>query len=415
MKKRFITFFISIVFINASAQWVHLSPGTSADFWSVYFTGSKTGYAAGDSGIILKTIDGGTTWSRQISGTSEILRSVRFANNNKGVIVGNKGVILTTINGGADWSKQVSGTEAGLWSVFLADTLAGFAVGDNGIILKTSNGGVTWDKQASGTNYNLKAVCFTDTSRGYVTGTNMVLKTNNGGKSWIDCSPGLSSYQYHAISFIDSLAGYVGGFDWSLSLPGNYYPVILKTINGGIDWINANCNRSMGFVRAFYFIDRNRGYASGGSSGGPFPSCRILKTNDGGATWTGQFLDSCYVGLHCIFYADSLTGYAAGERGIILKTMLGGDTHIHQVSKNSAEFRIFPNPADNIITVEKNSATGDNCLTIYNINGLVVFQSKFTQNPYQISLNHLPAGIYLIKLTDKYCTEVKKLSVSNRF
>lgn len=272
-----------------------------------------------------------------------------------------------------------------------------------------------WMHQSSGTSADLWSVYFTDSSRGYATGINLVLKTNNGGKTWTDCSPGFISYQYYTIFFIDSLTGYVGGFDSSQSLPGNYYPVILKTINGGKDWVNVTNNLSIGFVRSLLFIDADMGYAAGGYSGGPFPSCRILKTTDSGTNWIGQIVDSCRVGLSAVFFADSLTGYAVGERGTILKTVKEEATFINETSTQNVSFKVYPNPADGIITVESSRTTGERYLTVLTIEGQVFIQKKLTENTNQVDINLLPAGAYIIKLTDNYTTTVKILLKLHQF
>jgi hypothetical protein len=111
------------------------------NLYSVYFTDTVTGYAVGDSGTILKTVDGGTNWVKQVSGTSSRLKSVFFADANIGYAAGWNGTILATTNGGTDWTSEFSGTSYSLNSVFFTDVLTGYIAGDSGIILKTTNGG----------------------------------------------------------------------------------------------------------------------------------------------------------------------------------------------------------------------------------------------------------------------------------
>ena len=59
-----------------------------------------TGYAVGDSGVILKTYDAGTNWLEQQSGTSLKLNKVYFIDLDFGFIVGDSGIILRTTTGG---------------------------------------------------------------------------------------------------------------------------------------------------------------------------------------------------------------------------------------------------------------------------------------------------------------------------
>ena len=45
------------------------------------FIDINTGYAVGNTGSIIKTIDGGQNWTSQTSGTVNLLYSVYFVNN----------------------------------------------------------------------------------------------------------------------------------------------------------------------------------------------------------------------------------------------------------------------------------------------------------------------------------------------
>ena len=46
-------------------NWTSRSPGTRLTFNDAWFTDEANGVAAGDSGTILRTTNGGTTWTRQ--------------------------------------------------------------------------------------------------------------------------------------------------------------------------------------------------------------------------------------------------------------------------------------------------------------------------------------------------------------
>ena len=77
----------------------------------MHFTDANNGWAVGDGGTILKTIDGGATWAPQTSGTpTQVLTGVHFTDANNGWAVGSGGTILNTNDGGATWAPQTSGT-----------------------------------------------------------------------------------------------------------------------------------------------------------------------------------------------------------------------------------------------------------------------------------------------------------------
>ena len=78
-----------------------LSSGTNSRLNSVHFTDINTGYAVGEGGTVLKTVNGGASWIiLSYQTTSNFLQSVYFTDDNFGYAVGEAGIILKTINGG---------------------------------------------------------------------------------------------------------------------------------------------------------------------------------------------------------------------------------------------------------------------------------------------------------------------------
>jgi photosystem II stability/assembly factor-like uncharacterized protein len=106
-----------------------------ANLYSVHFVDTSHGWAVGEDGVILVTVDGAKSWQLQTSGTREILNSVHFVNPLRGWAVGQAGVILATSDGGKSWKSQASVAESHLNSVTFSDDLHGWAVGDLGAIV----------------------------------------------------------------------------------------------------------------------------------------------------------------------------------------------------------------------------------------------------------------------------------------
>jgi photosystem II stability/assembly factor-like uncharacterized protein len=149
---------------------------------SIFFVDSNTGYTVGENGLILKTLNGGTTWTIQPSGTTNELSSVYFTDTETGYIVDLEGTIRKTTNGGTSWTSLNSENANELWSVYFPDANKGYTVGEYGTILITTNGGTHWTNQTSGTLKSLYSVYFTDANTGYAVGdSGTILKTTNGG------------------------------------------------------------------------------------------------------------------------------------------------------------------------------------------------------------------------------------------
>jgi hypothetical protein len=155
---------------------------------SVSYGGTSTVHVVGTGGLILASRDGGITWLAQ-AGEAEPetgivpppttnLRSVSFAGPDLGVAVGEYGIVLRTLNGGTTWTIQPKVTQwnlTGVWTVNGANFLA---VGLAGAVLVSSDAGNSWVGQATETSNDLFAVHFTDVDRGTIVGDRgIILRT----------------------------------------------------------------------------------------------------------------------------------------------------------------------------------------------------------------------------------------------
>lgn len=113
---------VLLIWSNGYTQsgWFAQTSGTSQDLFSLDFKGVQLRWVCGDSGVILRTTNGGINWERQISGTNLRLTSIEFANAMTGWALGgdpvstplcnNNNVLLKTTNGGMNWITQISTT-----------------------------------------------------------------------------------------------------------------------------------------------------------------------------------------------------------------------------------------------------------------------------------------------------------------
>jgi photosystem II stability/assembly factor-like uncharacterized protein len=115
------------------------------------------------------------------------------------------------------------------------------------------------------------------------------------------------------IHFYDSLKGISTG----------QAGVILKTTNGGINWLSQTSTTTQELSGCF-MVDSNIGYAVGFSG-------TILKTTDGGQQWIQQ-ASGTTSNLRSVSFSDNNIGYAVGYNGVILKTTNGGTTWLPQSS-----------------------------------------------------------------------------------
>lgn len=116
----------------------------------------------------------------------------------------------------------------------------------------------------------------------------------------------------HSIQFTSENTGYASIWVYS----GTGYGGLLKTTNGGDNWVNL---MPAGNVWDFCFLDNNTGYIDFMKTN--WNNDHIFKTTNGGINWFDQ--DSVYSLLGIEFF-DYNTGFAAGKYGGGKKTTNGG-------------------------------------------------------------------------------------------
>jgi photosystem II stability/assembly factor-like uncharacterized protein len=197
---------------------------------------------------------------------------------------------------------------ANLNGVCFTDANTGYAVGLDGVILKTTDAGISWTPQNSGTTNSLGSVYFTDSDTGYVVGFGPTMfKTTNGGSTWI--SMPVSAPSLSDVFFTDAYTGYAVGTNGSSA-------TILKTIDGGVTWTTQLTTPVTNF-NSVYFCNDSTGYVVG--NGG-----RIFKTTNGGNNWTQQ-TSGVTTSLFSVYFTDENNGFI-GDYGRILRTTNGGAT-----------------------------------------------------------------------------------------
>ncbi|MBN1479443.1 T9SS type A sorting domain-containing protein [candidate division KSB1 bacterium] len=308
---------LSVFMGRAKGQqgWFEQETASTTTFYSVHFVDDYTGWAVGDNGTILKTIDAGMTWSVQQSGTTHSLTSVHFATADSGwVTCANSDVVLRTTDGGTQWTGvAVGGGGMGLNSVFFINSRTGWVAGINAeshTICKTVNGGLNWQEQSWRQIPNcLQSITFIDANFGWAAGADGRLRrTINGGASWSNHYCGKSSF-LHSVCFIDAQTGWIVGKSGT----------ICKSIDGGSSWEDQT-SATTAWLYDIYFADMNTGWIVGQDG-------LILKTSDGGDRWYVHESGTTK-SLRSVFFTDALTGWAVGADGTILHTIDGGASDV---------------------------------------------------------------------------------------
>ena len=323
---------------------------------AIKFCNTSTGYMYRERAGMMTTHDGGQTW-KTVSTNSDDIISLFALDDNTAIAGGHDGVIYITRDGGNSW--KYSGPDAAriadhdIKGIWLNDASTAFACGIQGRILKSTDGTATW-KQYALTYLDITDLSFPTPSVGYASVYTKLFKTVDGGLHW-DTAYQNNAYNVFAkIHFFNKDTGvaamngaarvfktYDGGIHWrktdSLSQVGdavsdmqfvndslgfivlNDYNsgALLKTRDGGETWTPTKAKYySQIFSRAF-FLSETEGYASVYGT--------VYKTTDGGATWNMVLGNNDYF-ITSIFFLDKKTGWVAGDYGFIRKTTDSGKT-----------------------------------------------------------------------------------------
>ncbi len=297
-----------------------------ASLRAVQFLERDVGWAVGDEGVILNTIDGGRTWDRKPTGVRASLRSVCFLNPFVGWVVGREelpgggsaGVLLYTKDGGETWKQLLPNALPGLNQVRFVDAATGFVLGDGcdqfpSGLFRTTDAGRTWEPVPGPRVSSWLAGDFQDGKTGVLAGAWSRLATfkqeqlHAGGDVEM-----LAGRHVHALQVLPKrlLAAAEGG-------------LLLSSATGGAKWGFADLKLQTE-VRAC--LDFHAMHAVGPQIWAVGrPGSVVLHSGDAGETWqllkTGQPLP-----LHGVFFFDDKRGWVVGDAGTVVATTDGGQT-----------------------------------------------------------------------------------------
>lgn len=409
MKKILLFLLLCFPAHNTLSSWVTLSSGTSADLRSVCFVNTSTGFATGESGVLLKTTNSGTIWSTVASGLSTDINSITFLNSTTGFACGFGGNIIRTTNGGLNWSAIPSGVTDNLFSISFSGN-NGVCSGGEGTILTTSNSGANWVIVSNGffsTNYY--GCHMSSSSNAHVCGVNAIFqplvgRTTNSGANWSYSTFYLNTNEGNLrdIHFINSAVGFTAANVWDGQGGISY------TTNGGVNWTTQLVDEAL---NGLDFTSDATGYAVGLNG-------YITKTTNKGVTWVEQVSGSSAI-LRSVDFIDSLTGFAVGDGGVILKTTNGGLTSLQQVNTCIPHKYIlgqnYPNPFNPVTSIQFQIPTSNFVkLKIFDALGREVnelISEELSAGTYQIQWDASgePSGVYYYRLSAGDFSQTQKM------
>jgi len=332
--------------VPAASGWTLLagSPtaGEANHHMDAWFISADTGWMADIDGKLWRTYDGGTSWTLSNHSPAVLMRSVGFVSALHG-FVGNLNnfstptplnALFETLDGGvtlANISSRVTGpAPVGVCGMWVLDDTTVFAVGRwNGpaIFLRTRDAGQTWTSVAlSPLATGIVDVRFTDAMHGIAVGGDgvgntaaaqdsshtVILGTSDGGDTWHllfrSGQPGTWAWK---IAFPSDTIGYVA------EQGPNPAGFVIKTVNGGATWTEYPTG-TPGDFSGIGFATENIGWVGADTA--------TYETDDGGLSWTEVRLGATTAGedVNRFRMIPGLVGYAMGKQVYKYGTMLSG-------------------------------------------------------------------------------------------
>lgn len=388
---------------------------------TVYVTG-------GGSNATYKTTNGGTNWILLNTGTSNLFWSI-WAKDANTVFAGANGEVnnqdtvklYRTTNGGNNWSVIESGYAeiATFTGITFSKSIPTFGIGVSGApdvdfyIYKTRDGGNTWTKTQvtgfSGYNCALGSLCVID-SLFYAHGTfgvsPAIIITTDGGVTWNRRDLGLpfTGFSTNGIAFKD---------DKLTGLAGNTLPIISRTTNGGLNWVNIDVGNGVtsNNCQMRWIEGTNTCYvtATGATNGG------ILKSTNGGLNWTQMTtsglgiykIDTKRIGSNVYGYAiSSEGGFFGGTQVLKITDAVVGINQISELVPDGFSLsQNYPNPFNPTTKINYElRITNYVSLKVYDVLGNEVFvlvNEKQNAGSYEVDFDgsNFSSGVYFYKLS----------------
>ena len=166
----------------------------SSTLSAVWFADAQHGWAVGQWGVIIATVDGGETWTLQRSDTSidQPLFSVYFKDAQHGWAVGLWSLLLATDDGGHTWKVSKLPPPPGggkadrnLYRIFADRSGTLFIAAEQGVVLRSRDSGVTWEYRQTGNKGSLWTGTASADGTIFVGGLlGHLYRSRDGGDTW---------------------------------------------------------------------------------------------------------------------------------------------------------------------------------------------------------------------------------------
>jgi photosystem II stability/assembly factor-like uncharacterized protein len=284
------------------------------DYYGVFVLDENNAWAVGNRGVVLHITDKGEKVTFLPTWVEKALYNVDFIDTQNGLAVGQDGLIVKTSDGGKTWKQVKFEVPLLEWQVAQphvfsmsrgTDLNKVWAVGPVGLIIYSQNGGETWESLSLGRDVTLNGVAFANDTEGWVAGEfGTILHTTDGGRTWQEQKNvhNLPKYTRPDLSEEDAIRQRVP-------------PLYLEDL----------------FLVSVAARNAREAYVTGESG-------ILLKTEDGGETWTNVSSGSFNTLL-------SVSLASSGQRSDVATGVLGT-----LATGSNGEWRNLPDVREHVLT-----------------------------------------------------------------
>lgn len=323
-----------------------------------------------DSGVLLRSTDGGESWNRSRIGHPEYhLVGLSMCSGTSGVVGSIPNDILITSDGGASWTPLV-----------LPDSVIRAGMGINSVAMPAENVIVAHLSAAN---------------------RRVVIRSEDRGKSWSvfpNWTPGPH------MRFIDPMRGWVGNVILDSGSAYKGQDLICRTDDGGRTWDTVYQHRMYPELGIFDVAPRDRMHVIAYG-----PAGKIISTTDGGDTWSPEPTDlwvQAVPNITGMAYLSDNEAIATVFGGLIIRRVPASASVTSPSAIPAIGLRISPVPAattlDIAFTLKERSRVS---LRIVDMMGRTlsrpIAEDELDAGRHALALDvaSLPAGSYVVELT----------------
>ncbi|MCU0440835.1 MAG: T9SS type A sorting domain-containing protein [Bacteroidia bacterium] len=419
--KQFIYTFVLLVFVTQSqAQWQTVTSSAFPPFTSMqqlYVDG--TNFWAGTTGQLFRSTDNGATWEAKSNGLQSAISG------NSGIVrLGNR--LYASFSGNGNYFPYYSTDNGDNWVLdtagFNGVTLAPVQLHvhqeyilarlESNIILYKKNTDAAWGRLTVPNDFRTPGYIYSigDT---LVLGAGYRALTGDMGQNWITRNTTLPA---------GFGLGYFAKLYQNQQDPETFYATYIPfATNRPSFFISRDNQTTWDTLSISLSYPTNMGcvWAKGNdvflSIQGSFTQAdttqKVYRSNDGGVTWlniTGDLYEKANFRFHTMSDIEVVNGflYGAGitlkEGGAMVKLNIGS-VGLKETNTTSTPL-FYPNPTTDFIQFDNQV----NQAFVYNMQGQLVAQYNASQQP-NISVSHLPAGMYWVQITLANQTYTQKI------